>query len=72
MNDKKNPLKVIQEPDEAPHEVKKKTKPEKEATGKPSPAFELPEGYLLAQEMQEMFDEDIVTHVQGSSEPEAD
>ncbi|MEK7703189.1 MAG: hypothetical protein AAB317_04435 [Nitrospirota bacterium] len=36
------------------------------------PKFELPEGYLLAKEMKELFEEDIVTHVQGGSEPEGD
>jgi len=36
------------------------------------PLFEVPDGYLMAKEMQEMFEEDIVTHVQGPSEPEAD
>lgn len=35
-------------------------------------SFELPLGYLLASELQEMYDEDRVTHRQGSSEPEAD
>jgi len=34
--------------------------------------FELPAGYLMAQEMKELFEEDIVTHVQGPSEPEGD
>lgn len=43
---------------------------DKEETKKPG--FELPDGYLLAQEMKELFEEDIVTHVQGPSEPEAD
>jgi len=61
--DKKDLLNVIQE---AVQEVVSK-KPEATTSG-----FELPAGYLLAKELQEMFDEDIVTHVQGPSEPEAD
>ncbi len=35
-------------------------------------SFSLPESYLMAQEMKDLFEEDIVTHVQGPAEPEAD
>jgi hypothetical protein len=34
--------------------------------------FEVPDSYLLAQEMKALFEEDVVTHVQGPSEPEGD
>ncbi len=34
--------------------------------------FELPLDFVVAQEMQEIFDEDIVVHRQGSAEPESD
>ena len=80
MNDKKNPLQVIQDqaPDKPtiPEIVQKKTETENAAkknilAGNSTP-FELPDSYLLAKEMQEMFDEDIVTHVQGPSTPEAE
>ncbi|MBI3358723.1 MAG: hypothetical protein HY037_03955 [Nitrospirae bacterium] len=60
-NDKENLLEVVQE---------KAAESQKEEVKKP--VFELPDGYLLAQEMKELFEEDIVTHVQGPSEPEAD
>jgi hypothetical protein len=63
--DKKDLLNVIQGAD-AEEEIPVK----KEETKKSG--FALPEGYLLAKEMQELFEEDIVTHVQGPSEPEAD
>ncbi len=66
MEEKKPiPLKVINA--EAP-KTEKSTTPDE---GKEA-AFELPTGYLLAKEMQEIFDEDKVTHRQGSAEPEAD
>lgn len=65
-NDEKNLLNVIKE------EI---TDPEKEVVKKEetkTSGFELPSAYLMAKEMQELFEEDIVTHVQGPSEPEAD
>ncbi len=65
MEEKKNtPLKMAEEgpsQKEAPDEI-----------GEKKPAFELPIGYLIAKEMQEIFDEDKVTHRQGNAEPEAD
>jgi hypothetical protein len=75
MSDKKNPLEVIKEDDQStPASPKEKTAEEEAAEGKAEAktSFELPEGYLLAKEMRELFEEDIVTHVQGSSEPESD
>ncbi len=56
---------------------------ETEAKAEPNPAeaesnkekkntFELPASYLLAAELQEMYDEDKVVHRQGHSEPESD
>ncbi len=80
----KHSLKVIQEADASPPAstvgtptsetaAPEATSPARtpEEQGKKAP-FELPDGYLLAQEMKDIFDEDIVTHVQGESEPEAD
>ncbi len=65
-NDEKNLLNVIKEDTtDLEKEVVKN-----EAAKKPG--FELPSAYLMAKEMQELFEEDIVTHVQGPSEPEAD
>jgi len=72
--DKKNILKMIQATDHIPPSGKtsaeKETALKKEETKKPG--FELPEGYLMAQEMKELFEEDTVTHIQGTSEPESD
>ena len=78
--DEKKLLKVVQETDalSPPLDVTGVTTPagtekeieKKEETKKPG--FELPAGYLMAQEMKELFEEDIVTHVQGPSEPEGD
>ncbi|MEK7748256.1 MAG: hypothetical protein AAB300_04195 [Nitrospirota bacterium] len=65
----KNPLEVIQEvKDDADASKPEEAKAEKGKREK----FELPSGYLLAKEMRELFEEDIVTHVQGPSEPEGD
>jgi len=66
--DKKQLLNVIQESDG--QEAEKEIALKQEETQKSG--FELPAGYLLAQEMKALFEEDIVTHVQGPSEPEAD
>jgi len=42
-------------------------------TRKEIPLVSVPnDGELMAQEMEELFDEDRVTHQHGSSEPEAD
>jgi len=73
MEEKKNSkLEMIQD-----HVPKKETDPpsvqeDKNPEGKGPPRFELPVEFLMAQEMQEIFDEDRVTHKQGNSEPEAD
>lgn len=67
-----DPLKMHQEaPAEAgsgkaPEASKEKPEAEKKS------AFELPSSYLLAAELQEMYDEDKVVHRQGHSEPESD
>jgi len=61
--DEKDLLNVIQETKQEPVSKKPETKEH---------GFELPAGYLLAQEMKALFEEDIVTHVQGPSEPEGD
>jgi hypothetical protein len=68
-----NPLKVIQEtdPPAATSQSETKEEPPKEKKEEKS-SFELPDSYLLAKEMNEIFGEDMVTHVQGPSEPEAD
>jgi len=79
MDNKKNPLQVVQTHGQPTprSEIQKKTEKEEEG-GKTANSetsatpFELPDSYLLAREMREMFDEDIVTHVQGTSEPEAE
>jgi hypothetical protein len=50
----------------------------KEPTPPPQPRKEIPlvsvpnDEHLLAQEMEELFEEDRVTHQHGSAEPEAD
>lgn len=73
MSDKKNPLEVIKEDDQStPASPKEEEKEAAEGKAEAKTSFELPEGYLLAKEMRELFEEDIVTHVQGSSEPESD
>ncbi len=68
-----NLLKVICETDSSASndQSEAKKEPPKEAKEEKS-SFELPDSYLLAKEMNEIFGEDIVTHVQGPSEPEAD
>lgn len=77
----KNPLHIIQGdeqqlPKAGQNETQKEAPPEadqdKGEEGEKPRTFTLPEGYMLAQEMRDLFDEDIVTHVQGSAEPEAD
>ncbi len=76
MNKKnENPLEMVQAPKDPKPPPADLKKPEEETTKKEevkTPTFELPSGYVVAQEMRELFDEDIVTHVQGPSEPEAD
>jgi hypothetical protein len=47
-------------------------KPEDNPTAEKAGSFELPASYLLAAELQEMYDEDKVVHRQGHSEPESD
>jgi hypothetical protein len=73
--DEKNLLHVIQEAESLPP-VPDATSAEEEIILKNEAAkktgFELPSAYLMAKEMQALFEEDIVTHVQGPSEPEAD
>jgi hypothetical protein len=64
--DKKDLLKVVQP---TPKEISEQKETSKETQ---KSVFELPSGYIVAQEMRELFEEDIVTHVQGPSEPEAE
>lgn len=59
-------LKMI---DENPTETVKGVEQKKEEK---KSSFELPLDFIAVQEMQEIFDEDIVVHRQGSSEPESD
>ena len=50
-----------------------KAKKENENTKKEIPLVSVPNDRdLIAEEMEELFDEDRVTHQHGSSEPEAD
>jgi hypothetical protein len=50
-----------------------KAKKENEKTKKEIPLVSVPNDRdLIAEEMEELFDEDRVTHQHGSSEPEAD
>jgi hypothetical protein len=65
----KNSLEMIQETKKAA--VPPDSNETKKEEGKKA-KFEIPDGYLLAQEMKDLFEEDVVTHVQGPSEPEGD
>lgn len=72
--EKDDPLKMHKEApaETAPNQEKtEETSPEKQNTEKKT-TFELPTSYLLAAELQEMYDEDKVVHRQGPSEPESD
>jgi hypothetical protein len=72
--EKEDPLKMHKETSddkETNQEKAEETSKEKSAAEK-KPAFELPASYLLAAELQEMYDEDKVVHRQGHSEPESD
>jgi hypothetical protein len=73
----KNPLQIIQEvpTPSAPrdsNEMKNDLIAQLKNEESKKVKFEVPDAYLLAQEMKEMFEEDVVTHVQGVSEPEGD
>ena len=61
-------------PDQQPDDSEKKPKdPEVTPPRKEIPLVSVPnDRELMAQEMEELFDEDRVTHQHGSSEPEAD
>ena len=67
-------------PPTPPSKPNKPTSPEPEPdpAGKPKVRKEIPmvsvpdDRDMIAQEMEELFDEDRVTHKHGSSEPEAD
>ena len=71
-----NPLKMHQEdPAEKKQnqaELQEKPAASQEKSEPKEHVFELPTGYLLAAELQEMYDEDKVVHRQGHSEPESD
>ena len=72
--EKDDPLKMHKETPAKTEDNKEKTEevsPEKSNAEKKS-TFELPNSYLLAAELQEMYDEDKVVHRQGHSEPESD
>lgn len=76
-DEKENPLKMHQEAPakaeppqtDAPAAAEKSTD---KSSGEKTTSFELPASYLLAAELQEMYDEDKVVHRQGQSEPESD
>lgn len=63
-----NPPNPSQKPNAPKPEAKKSPKASKEI-----PLVSVPnDEHLFAEEMEEIFDEDKVTHQHGSSEPEAD
>ncbi len=56
-----------------PEEPKKEEQPPKKSISLSIPLIKIPnEAELLEEELQDMFDEDKVTHKHGNSEPEAD